>query len=199
MRARSAGLSFACILAALPAQAATISGPTLTKALRQGGYVLVMRHAGAEEPTAENVEADNPQRERQLDAKGKAQSQAVGAAIKAAHIPIGVVLSSPTYRARETLRYAELKTPQALEQLGDGGAPGLSKASPEAATFLKAQAARMPKRGTNTLIVSHQPNIIGAFPEADGIGPDEILVLKPDGKGSDAIIARVTPGDWKDM
>ena len=46
MRAILAGLALAAL--ALPsARAQTLSGPDLVQALRQGGYVIVMRHASS--------------------------------------------------------------------------------------------------------------------------------------------------------
>ena len=54
--------------------AAAIAGPArspeeLIGRLRQGGYVLVMRHASSprEAPTKEQANPDNPKLERQLD------------------------------------------------------------------------------------------------------------------------------------
>lgn len=52
---------------ATPAQ--TLSGQALVAALREGGYVIVMRHASSprEEPDERTANADNVNRERQLD------------------------------------------------------------------------------------------------------------------------------------
>ena len=91
--------------------------------LRQGGYVLVMRHASSprEAPSKDVANADNTKLERQLDEAGRRGATAMGEAIRTLRIPIGIVLTSPTYRAMETVRLARLDSPAAVNELGDGG------------------------------------------------------------------------------
>jgi hypothetical protein len=62
------------LLAASQASAQTLSGAALVNALKQGGYVIVMRHASspAVPPDKEHANADNTKLERQLDAAGRA-------------------------------------------------------------------------------------------------------------------------------
>jgi hypothetical protein len=80
----------------------TMSLGDLVKRLRQGGNVLVMRHASSprEAPSTETANSDNIRLERQLDEAGRRGATAMGDAIRALKIPIGTVLTSPTYRAR---------------------------------------------------------------------------------------------------
>jgi hypothetical protein len=67
------GLRLAAILAGLAsagmARAEPLSGAALVEALRQGGYVLLMRHASSPlaPPVASTAEPDNTRLERQLD------------------------------------------------------------------------------------------------------------------------------------
>src|SRR5687768_15221725 len=72
--------------------------------LRSGGYVLVMRHAHSprELPDAASAQPDNVNLERQLDAEGRAAAKAMGIAVRDLEIPIGQILTSPTFRALET-------------------------------------------------------------------------------------------------
>src|SRR5690348_312004 len=81
------------------AGAAPLSGPELIERLRAGGCVLVMRHARSPQaaPDARTANADNLRRERQLDQAGEADARALGTALRALHIPIGPIYSSPTY------------------------------------------------------------------------------------------------------
>ena len=54
-----------------------------------------------------------------------------------------------------------------------------------------------PAKGTNTLIVTHLPNIAEAFPEdAQGLEDGEALVFLPDGHGATKLIARVKIEEW---
>ncbi len=81
------------LLLARPALAQTLSGEALVKALRQGGYVLVMRHASSprEAPARESANPDNVKVERQLDDTGRATATAMGQALRDLRIPIGTV------------------------------------------------------------------------------------------------------------
>jgi hypothetical protein len=87
----------------------TVAAEALVKLLRQGGYVLVMRHASSprEVPDKQAANADNVKLERQLDEAGRAGAAAMGKALRDLKIPIGSVLTSPTYRAVETVRLAD--------------------------------------------------------------------------------------------
>jgi broad specificity phosphatase PhoE len=112
------------VLLAVAAMAGQARSPEdLVNLLRQGGYVLVMRHASSprEAPTKEQANPDNLKLERQLDEPGRRGSAAMGDALRRLQIPIGSVLTSPTYRAIETVKLAGLDRPQAVSELGDGG------------------------------------------------------------------------------
>jgi phosphohistidine phosphatase SixA len=187
------GAGFSSVVGA----AQSLSGEALVKALRQGGYVIVMRHASSprEAPDAKTANADNVNRERQLDEQGRATSVAMGTAIRELKIPIGDVLSSPTYRALETVRLARLGTPAAIPELGDGGR-GMQVSTKAQAAWLRNRVAQFPARG-NTFIVTHFPNMTGAFPEfANDLMDGEALIFGPDGKGGAALVARVRIDEW---
>ena len=86
----------------------------LVNALRQGGYVIVMRHASSprEVPDKQTANPDNVKPERQLDQEGRSTATAMGKALRDLKIPVGAVFTSPTYRALETIRYAQFADPQ---------------------------------------------------------------------------------------
>ena len=187
------------VLAAVAhAQGAELAGAALAKALRHGGYVLVIRHAAspAAPPSAADADPGNPGHERQLDAGGRAAAAAMGAAIKALHISIGQVWSSPTYRALETARLASLPTPVASPELGDNG-QSMSAATTDQSAWLKARAADRPRQGTDNILITHQPNIAAAFGDAaKGLGDGEALVFQPGGKGRAVLVAHIPMADW---
>src|ERR1700693_5989458 len=93
------------LLAVGTAHGDALSGQDLLTALRAGGYVILMRHASSPPtpPDAAKANADNLQHERQLDDAGRSSARAMGEALRHLHIPLGAVLSSPTYRALETV------------------------------------------------------------------------------------------------
>jgi len=197
MRAISAALALACALMTT-VTAQELSGTALVEALKRGGYVLVMRHTSSprEVPDARTANPDNTARERQLDETGRATATATGAALRRLAIPIGQVFTSPTYRARETVRFLSLKDAMPIEELGDAGR-SMQAAGDAQAEWLQKTAARVPMG--NTLIVTHQPNVARAFPSASDIADGETLIFHPDGKGGTMLVARVKVEEWPRM
>jgi len=167
--------------------------------LKRGGYVILLRHASSprEIPDAPHVNADNSQNERQLDAMGIQSARAMGDALHHLGIPIGQVLSSPTYRALQTVKFAQLGQATTFAELGDGGHNMLADKSGTRAAWLVSRAAKLPSDGTNTVIVTHFPNIAEAFGQsAAGLADGEALILKPDGRGGSPVVTRLKIDEW---
>jgi phosphohistidine phosphatase SixA len=206
-RSRTTGLRWLQLTAVLAAlvltetlRAQSLSGAELVAALRRGGYVLVMRHASSP-PTAPDKDTADPENtalERQLDETGRETAREMGAAMKQLGIPIGTIFSSPAYRALETARLASLGTPRPTPEL-NVGAQNMTQAAAETSrsAWLRKEVGEGTRFGTDTLIVTHAPNIIGAFREtAAGLVDGETLVFHPDGKGGAALVARVRIEEW---
>jgi len=188
-------LTFMAAAAALAGQ--TMPPDQLISRLRQGGYILVMRHASSprEAPSKAVANADNTKLERQLDEAGRRGATAMGAALRALRIPVGTVLSSPTYRAMETVRLARLESPTAVNELGDGGQSmqGITEAQ---ADWLRTRVTETPRLG-NTVLVTHQPNLSRAFPDwGSSVADGETVILRPDGKGAYAVVGRIPIQEW---
>ena len=180
----------------------SLSGDAIATALRAGGYVIVMRHASSPRspPDAALANTDNTQRERQLDEVGRASARDMGEALRRLGIPIGEVLSSPTYRALETVRLARLGEAKTRPELGDSGANMEPQSDGKRGTWLRARTAESPQPGLNTVIVTHYPNVMEAFPtSAAGLADGEALVFRPDGHGDASVVARVKIEEWKGM
>ena len=196
---KSAAVFLFALLLAGAAEAQTLSGPALTAALRQGGYVLVMRHASSPNtiPSKAEAAAGNFAPERQLDAKGEATARAMGEAFKALRIPIGPVLSSPTFRAVQTTRYGQFGMALPVPELGEGAAGMAGNAEEERRAWLDKKIKEMPPMGKDMLLVTHAPNITGAFGQAAaGIAEGEAMIFHPDGKGGAPLVARVRIDEW---
>lgn len=185
---------------ATPAAAQTLNGQDLMDALKKGGHVIVMRHAASprEVPTAAEANPDNPNRERQLDAEGQRTATGMGEAFRRLEIPVGQVISSPTYRAQETVRYAQLGEPDLRPELGNDP-EGMQGGTEAQAEWLRQRVGQF-SDGTNVLIVTHMPNVRGAFPEfAEGLADGEALIFGPDGSGAAQLIARVKIEQWPEF
>jgi phosphohistidine phosphatase SixA len=201
---RAFGLALALALAAVGSTASsaadsTLSGAALVKALQQGGYVLVMRHANAPAALPDKASADpaNTKLERQLDEAGRKSATDMGAAIRALHIPVGTVLISPTYRALQTVQLAQLGHAQAAAELDEPAQGMQGTALAPQAQWLQRKAAEAPPAGTNTVLITHVPNIMAAFmQEGARMEPGEALVFHPDGKGGTTLVARVKAEEW---
>jgi phosphohistidine phosphatase SixA len=179
------------------AQAQMLSGEALVKALRQGGYVIVMRHASSprDVPDKQTANPDNTKPERQLDGVGRTTAAAMGKALRELKIPIGEVFTSPTYRALETIRLAQWSNPKPTPELGDNG-QSMSGGTEAQAAWLQKAVTQFPS-GTNTVVVTHFPNLTRAFPkDAAGVEDGEALIFGPDGKGGAKVVARVNIEDW---
>jgi phosphohistidine phosphatase SixA len=191
----------ACLLfLAGTAHAQMLSGEALVKALRQGGYVIVMRHASSprEVPDKQTANADNTKPERQLDGVGRTTATAMGTALRQLKIPIGEVFTSPTYRALETVRLEQWPNPRPTPELGDNG-QSMSGGTQAQAAWLQKIVTQFPS-GTNAIVVTHFPNLTGAFPkEAAGVEDGEALIFGPDGSGGAKVVGRVKIGDWPKM
>jgi phosphohistidine phosphatase SixA len=164
---------------------------------QSGGYVIVLRHASSprEVPAERTADPDNTTRERHLDEAGRAGAAALGNAVRDLSIPIGRVLTNPTYRARETVRLAGLENSQSADELGDRGRSmqGVTEAD---GAWLQESVKDLPT-GTNTMLVTHLPNITRAFPQhASGLGDGDALLFGQDGKGGVTLVARITIAEW---
>lgn len=188
---------FPCLIG--QASAETLTGTALIQHLRKGGYVLLMRHASSPSapPGRKSADSENVALERQLDDTGRNSAIAMGRALKRLGIPVSTVLSSPTYRALETIRLASFGTPVTFSQLGDGGQSMLASAVSNQADWLRERASEPPALGSNTIIVTHMPNIVASFGNmARDLKDGETLVFKPHGRGNVQLVARVEIETW---
>lgn len=167
----------------------------IINALRNGGYVIVLRHARSprEMPDERTTHPDNLNRERQLDEVGRADAVAIGNAIRDLGVPIDRVLTSPAFRALETVRLAGFK-PHVMDELGDRG-QSMQGVTDGDAAFIR-QLVLEPAGVANTILVTHLPNITRAFPDhAQGVDDGDALVFRPE-KGAATLVGRIKVADW---
>jgi hypothetical protein len=68
------------------------------------------------------------------------------------------------------------------------------------ARSLRALAGKPPTPGTNTLIITHFPNISEAFGAvAAGLADGEALILQPASQGDPTLVARVKIEEWNQL
>lgn len=187
----------AVTLAATPLLSQNLPAKTLLTRLQKGGYVIVMRHASSprQVPDKQAANPDNLKLERQLDEAGRAGARAMGTALRSLRIPVGEVLSSPTYRAMETARLAQLPNVRTQEELGDTG-QSMQSVSAAQGQWLRDRVNRLPGDGTNTILVTHSPNITSAFPDWGAVADGESVVIGRDEKGNVGPLGRIRIEEW---
>ena len=191
-------LAVVLITVAAWAQSATSLDDLLTT-LRAGAQVIVVRHGAthADQADTDPLNLENVAKQRQLNDKGRADARAMGQALKRAGIPIGRAYSSRFQRAVETARLIAGKEPEATNDVTEGGQVVSPNENARRMQALRAMAARVPEPGTNTLIVTHKPNILDAFgKDWFDIREGEASVFKPDGSGAYTLVGRVQIAQW---
>ena len=188
------------MLAAGRIEAQTVPLQNIVTLLRQGGYVLVMRHASSprETPSKDIANPGNPRLERQLDEAGRRGATGMGEALKRLKIPVGTVLASPAYRALETVRYAGFTSPMVIEELGDRG-KSMQGVEESQARWLREKVTERPQSG-NTLLVTHQPNFARAFPDwGSTVADGEVVVVRPNGQSGFTVVGRIPIETWPQL
>jgi phosphohistidine phosphatase SixA len=118
----------------------------------------------------------------------------MGGALRRLKIPIGPVMTSPTYRARETARLAQLPAPRSGAELGE--ATQTMQADAAQIKWLQQRVREFP-RGTNAVLITHVPNMSAAFPEAGPAADQgEAFVFGPDGRGGARLLGRIKIDEW---
>jgi len=167
--------------------------------MKQGGYVIVLRH-GATNPNQADTDPlhlANIASQRVLSAQGREVAARVGDSFRTLGIPLGKVYSSEFNRATETAKLVSGKDVTTTPDVTEGGLVVSPAENARRAKALKGMATTTPDAGVNTLIVTHKPNILDAF------GKDwfdskegEASVFKPDGSNNLILVARVQSEDW---
>ena len=177
----------------------------LVPTLKQGGYVLVLRHGATDESQKDiyPFDFDDMKAQRQLSDKGRDMARQIGATITKLGVPIGEIYTSRLNRAIETGKLVSGKDVKPVDALTDssaGSASGMANPSggnAKAGAALRHLVEAAPMAGTNTLLVTHKTNIADAFgKEASDVQEGEAFVYKPDGSGAAMLIARIKATDW---
>src|SRR4030095_6659264 len=100
-------------------------------------------------------------------------------------------MPSPASRARETARLARLPNPRSATELGEGPQSMKGSVAPAQTEWLQQKVKELPS-GTNTLLITHVPNITAAFPDDTPAAVEgEALVFGSDGKGGARLVRPV--------
>jgi phosphohistidine phosphatase SixA len=180
----------------MAAAAAARAQDDVVHALRKGGYVLFLRHTATNPDQADTdpLNLDNIKAQRQLMDEGRNQAKALGAALRQFKIPVGKILASKFYRARETAELLDLGEVETVLDITEGGLVVSPRENRRRAAALRTLLATAPPEGKNTIIVSHRSNLQDvAGKEFGDLGEGEIVVFQPLSEGKFKLVARVAP------
>jgi phosphohistidine phosphatase SixA len=179
---------------ALPALAQSPAVPAWIGQMREGGFVIVMRHSAthADQVDAKPLDPSDIVHQRQLNDQGRATARIMGAALHSMEVPVSAVQTSLYHRAVETGTLLGYGNVSATDVLTEGGmAPGANGVD------LRKLTATPPPVGKNVILVTHKPNIVSAFgKDWSDVSEGEASIFRPDGKGGFTLVARVLIQDW---
>lgn len=157
-------------------------------ALKEGGYVVLIRHAitdpGIGDP--DNFKLGDCSTQRNLSAQGRADAKRIGEAFRRQGIPVSEVLSSRWCRCIDTAQLAFGKvTPSPML---DSIFTERGKAAEERTRSVADAIARMPP-DRNLVMVTHQVNIQALAGVSVAAG--EVVVAKPGRPSGLAVVGRL--------
>jgi len=170
----------------------------LAQVLRAGGLVILIRHGATfpDQADTDPLHPENVAAQRQLNDKGKAAARAFGEALRQIGVPVGKVYTSQFNRAYETAALAGFKDIEKTADLTEGGLVVSPNENNRRSAALRKLLATAPPAGTNTVLVTHKPNIL------DALGKDwfevkegEVSIFRP-ANGTYAMVARVQIDEW---
>jgi phosphohistidine phosphatase SixA len=169
-----------------------LKGQALLGELKKGGYVIYFRHFETGQDYADQVTADvdNCWTQRRLNTQGFRDAQRIGKLIHDQNIVVSRVLASPFCRTWQSadLAFGRHERIAALQILK------AKDYKPEQNAVMKAGlmpfVTTAPAAGTNVVVIAHDDNLTAAGGPLLGI-QGEAAIIKPDGKGSFELIARL--------
>ena len=184
--ALATGLSAMLAIAVSTGSSAAASDQEIAQALRAGGLVFVLRHGATfpDHTDTDPLNFDNIAAQRNLNDKGKTLAKQFGDALRQVGVPVGKVYTSKYNRGYETAVLAGFKNIEKTADLTEGGLVVSPNENNRRAEAFRVLLATLPQAGTDTVLVTHYPNIIAA------LGKDWFDV-----KEGEASIFR--PGEWQ--
>ena len=167
--------------------------PQILASLREGGYVLYLRHTSTDfsQDDSRMKSFDDCATQRNLTDRGRAEARALGEHVRRLKIPIGEVLASPFCRTVETARLAFGK---ATVTNAVRGGPGRTDDPARYAALRKLLSAEVAK-GANLVISSHG-NPFHAVAGPPYLAEGELAVVRPEGGERFSVVARIRLTDW---
>jgi len=169
--------------------------------LRAGGLVIVVRHGATfpDQADTDPLNFDNIAAQRNLNDKGKALAKEFGDALRAVGAPVGNVYTSKYNRAYETAVVAGFTDIEKTADITEGGLVVSPNENGRRAEAFRKMLGTAPPPATNTILITHKPNIIDALGKGwFDVKEGEASVFHPE-NGSYKLVARVQMDEWARM
>lgn len=178
-------------VAAAPPDTTELKADSLLQVLKQGGYTILLRHARTDRSYMDDPRTaplDDRTKQRNLSEAGVADAKAIGLVMRGAGIPVGEIVSSPIFRAKETAQMAFGEPTLNAELMS-------LSATPEQRSLV----VRAPMPGTNRAIVTHHFIIERYVPgiKLGEIAESEAAVIRTSPNGEVFMVGRFTLADWE--
>jgi phosphohistidine phosphatase SixA len=199
--AASIGLSAILGVATPAVPAAAADDQAIAQALRAGGLVIVVRHGAtfSDQADTDPLNFDNIAAQRNLNDKGKMLAKQFGDALRQAGVPVGTIYTSKYNRAYETAVLAGFKDIEKTADLTEGGLVVSPDENNRRAEAFRKMLATVPKAGTNTILITHYPNIIAALgKDWFDVKEGEASIFRPE-NGTYKLVARLQMDEWPDI
>jgi hypothetical protein len=165
--------------------------PALLAKLRQGGYVLYLRHTSTDfsQNDSRMTSFEDCANQRNLLDKGRDEARALGMQIRRLGIPIGTVYASPFCRTLETARLAFGRVERTDEARGGPA----NTSDPTRYDPLRKLLATRPPPGKNNVVSSHGNPFYAVF-GPPYLAEGEMAVVEP---SAFVVVGRIRLEDWR--
>ncbi len=175
------------------------ASPQLLQQVRQGGFVLYMRHGATDsaQPDQVPIDLNDCATQRPLHDAGRAEIIEVGNAIRRLGVPIDAIHVSPLCRAVESAQLAYGYGITVVNELMYTAHLTTAEKLPVVAMTRKLISEPV-SEGSNRMIVAHAPNLadlMGYFPTVEG----SLIIFRPLGNGEFEYLATIHPKDWAEL
>jgi len=173
--------------------AALAADPALAGELRNGGYVLYIRHTSTDfsKDDTRMASFEDCANQRPLTDKGRDEARSIAGHIKRLGIPIDKVFASPFCRTVETAMLAFGKAEKTQEARGGP----MKSDDPKRYDALKRLLAAPPAPGQNNVISSHGNPFHAVF-GPPYLAEGEIAVVRPAGNAGFTLAGKIKLQDW---
>ncbi|WP_052501477.1 histidine phosphatase family protein [Thiomicrospira microaerophila] len=167
----------------------------LIEQVRQGGYVIYMRHGKTDtaQPDQVPIDLNDCTTQRPLSKQGLDELHLIASYFKQLYIPYTPVHSSPLCRAKQTAEIV-FGSPVIIEENLQYTAALTTREKQPIIERTRALLSKPVAKGTNRVLVAHGPNLV----EMMSYFPPEgsIVFFRPLGAEGFAYLATITPQDW---